>query len=108
MSINHTPWTIQEVGRYSVGLKEHIRDFAIRDRRNICVALVGTVDAATKDDNMDHARLIAAAPDLLAALKAVLTGSTRAMGVDSTDAEYAHIRVASLDMVRKAIAKVEG
>ena len=41
----------------------------IRDKRNICVAAVGHVDYATVNEAEANARLIAAAPIMLEALK---------------------------------------
>lgn len=106
----HTPWTIQEIGRTLALSGEKVRDFAIRDKRNICVALVGSVDAATKDDNEAHAHLMRAAPELLEALKDML-----GMGVE---VERAYRRIghghgqadaqARLDKARAAIAAAEG
>lgn len=45
--------------------------FTIRDKRNIHIATVGHVDAATIDEAEDNARLLAASTDLLKACKLV-------------------------------------
>lgn len=45
--------------------------------------------------------------DALNALRAVIRGSTRPMGQDSTGADYCHIRDASLSVAKLALARLE-
>ena len=56
----------------------------------------------------EDARLIAAAPDLLAALELLAHGCTRPMGEDSCGQQYVHVRLAAIERARAAIAKATG
>jgi len=60
-------WVYQDHRLKGTGFEDWNVGLTIRDRRNICLAQVGHVDAAVIDDALDNARLMAAAPKLLAA-----------------------------------------
>lgn len=67
-----SPWTYQNHGKAFHALTPKAREhewFTIRDARNCYLAEILPTDAATWDAAEDTARLLAAAPDLLAALE---------------------------------------
>ena len=62
------PWTLQAIPRIRSCGTEYI-EYVIRDRRNCCVAVVGTVDAITDGgEAWANARLMRAAPEVAAYL----------------------------------------
>ena len=69
--MKHTkgPWTYQDHRDNHFGLYDWHWGFTIRDKRNIGLATVGHIDASVKNESEANARLIAAAPDLLATCK---------------------------------------
>jgi hypothetical protein len=68
----HTPgpWTIQELEHAYDGY-ENWNTYCIRSPQNVHIATVGNVDRFHEQDHEANARLLAAAPDLLAALQAL-------------------------------------
>lgn len=100
------PWTIQELAKDISGYSGW-NSYCIRANNNIHLATVGDVDRFFQDDNESNARLIAAAPDLLEALKALFENccmihSHWGDGCNQKEADAA-IRAA-----KAAIAKAEG
>lgn len=68
-TINHSPepFTIQPISHIRCG--RPVTVYAIRDRRNCNIAMVGEVDAITdRGEGEANARLFAAAPGMLGAL----------------------------------------
>uniref|UniRef100_A0A6M3LFN2 Uncharacterized protein n=1 Tax=viral metagenome TaxID=1070528 RepID=A0A6M3LFN2_9ZZZZ len=94
--MRHTPapWTLQQLETNRNGYDWPT--FAIRSPQNCCLATVGTVDRYHADDNEANAHLMAAAPDMLAALEYVIGWNS-----DSWDADIAR------DMAVDAIAKAK-
>ena len=73
MTAKHTPgpWKKQDLGEHPRYPDWH--SYAIRDSKtNVCLAVVGKVDRYFEKNNDANAALIAAAPDLLAALEVIL------------------------------------
>lgn len=70
MKTQHTPgkWTLQQLETARNGY-EGWKTFAIRSPQNVCLAVVGEVDHYHEADHEANARLIAASPMLLEALK---------------------------------------
>jgi len=71
MTTTHTPgpWTVQTLGEKINGYPDW-NSYCIRHlNQNVHIATVGHVDRYYEQQNEANARLIAAAPDLLAALK---------------------------------------
>jgi hypothetical protein len=66
------PWTVQDLGPARGDLYPEWRTFAVRSAENICLAVVGNVDRYHEDKYEATARLMAASPDLLAALRRFL------------------------------------
>lgn len=68
MTTKHTPgpWEIQQLETNRNGYDWPT--FAVRSPQNVCLAVVGDVDRHHAEQHPANARLIAAAPDLLAAL----------------------------------------
>ncbi len=96
----HTP------GPWEVGTRLDKLDFPIVNPKNaeqynwlIAFAVPGYPESAA------NARLIAAAPDLLAALKDTVELARKAITQHGTDAEYADVR---LEKALTAIARAEG
>lgn len=72
--MKHTngPWQIQKLEENHHGY-ENWKTFAIRSPQNVCLAVIGDVDRYHEKDHEANAHLIAAAPDMLEALKAIDT-----------------------------------
>jgi len=101
-STQHTPgpWMVQLISERWHGYDWPT--FAIRDSvGNHCLAVIGDVDRATADKNTANARLIASAPELLAALVTLL---------DHADLGEIHDEetAAAVNNARAAIAKATG
>lgn len=62
------PWTLQELETARNGYQDW-RTFAIRSPANVCLAVVGDVDRYESERIPANARLMAAAPNMLAALR---------------------------------------
>ena len=75
MDTKHTPapWNFEKLLDNWHGDKDWTT-FTVRDSRNCCLAVVGEVDRLPALDNEANARVMHAAPDLLAALE-YLTGA---------------------------------
>lgn len=84
MAISVGPWFVEVVG-YSI---------SVRCRKRVVARMAIAANSTMAKDGFDNANLIAAAPELLAALKAVVAIGDRKH--DAWDAAYA------------AIAKAEG
>ncbi len=70
MITKHTPWkAVKLLGNWH-GYSDW-STYTIRDSRNICLAVVGEVDRAACKDSGAVADILAAAPDLLKALKVI-------------------------------------
>jgi len=102
----HTP------GPWNTDEKDHDDPYqdirVVGSRRNIC--LVWMDDAPVKDYNDEqqaNARLIAAAPDLLEALKSILPFIPKTSFIDGGAAKYSE-NVIAADKVRAAITKATG
>jgi len=98
MTRQHTsgPWKVEQIATNRHGYEWPV--YTVRScRENQCLAVVGEVDRATSPDNEANARLIAAAPDLLAALIACQT-------IINREAPDGHIAYS----MRAAIAKATG
>ena len=64
-----TPWKVEPLQQKIHGY-DNWNSYTVRhDRTNVHIATVGDVDRYYEDNNEANARLIAAAPDLLAALE---------------------------------------
>lgn len=79
---------------------------ALVKRGNTIVAEVFT--DTEPGDQYKTAALIAAAPDLLAALQMLCNGATRPVGVDSCGQQMVGLRQAAIEKARAAIAKAGG
>ena len=88
MNQSSSPFTVQKLAD---------THYAIRCKRNYCIAVLGEVDAATADNNHDNALLFAAAPELLEALERC---QIRLFMLEGNCDEY--------ELARKAIAKAKG
>src|SRR3546814_17661944 len=69
MKFLHLPLRVEDHRSPEYGEPDWHNGLTIRDKRNICLATVGPVDAAVKDDAEAIANLFAAAPDLFNALE---------------------------------------
>lgn len=72
--MNHSsgPWKIQDLGERTGYPNWH--SFAVRtEKENVHLATVGNIDRYFEGKELANAKLMAAAPDLLAACRAVLT-----------------------------------
>lgn len=96
---NHTPgpWAVQRLEESHNGYTGW-KTFTIRSKQNVCLSVVGEVDHYHEQDHEANALLIAAAPDLLDALRACV------FSLRSPDA----LNENSVKMAEKAIAKAEG
>ena len=76
MSAQHTPgpWTVQTPEKRKNGY-ENWNTYCVRSSRNVHLATVGHVDRFHEDDHEANARLIAAAPELLAALELIYSNA---------------------------------
>ncbi len=92
--MKYTPWTKTNL----LGTT-----YTIRDSRNCCIAVIGEVDRLTATENEANARLIAAAPELLEALKGLMK---EAVKLAETQADNAPIW-AWIDDASDAISKAE-
>src|SRR3546814_10933961 len=77
-----------------------LNGLTIRDKRNICLATVGHVDAAVKDDAEAIANLFAAAPDLFNALE-----QARAALPDAWAAVKCGVPREVIEIINAALAK---
>src|SRR3546814_20180603 len=77
-----------------------LNGLTIRDKRNICLATVGHVDAAVKDDAEAIANLFAAAPDLFNALE-----QARAAVPDAGAAVKSGVPREVIEMINADLAK---
>lgn len=68
----------------------------------------GKGDIGRQDESRANARLIAAAPDLLAALQLIVNGCTRVVDQDSCGQDMVKVRAAAIEKGRAAIAKAGG
>lgn len=66
---SEAPYAVQDHRDIGNGKTDWHYGLTIRDRRNHCLAVVGGVDAAVKDDAEGNARLFAQAPAMRAALE---------------------------------------
>ena len=76
MNTKHTPgpWAIETVKRLIGDSKETYDSLCVTFASPLRAKLICELGADTLPDNPQNARLIAAAPDLLAALKDILSG----------------------------------
>lgn len=90
-------WNFHNVAKKWHGY-ENWNTYAVRDSKtNVCIAVVGEVDRYFENENEANARLIAAAPELLEALKALVNCP-----------DYKGINTHEMNAARAAIAKAEG
>lgn len=83
--------------------------FAVRDARNCCLLVLGEVDHLPAPENKANARLIAAAPDLLAALENALETLTWAKQEKGAAYQYAaEDLTAATSQLSQALAKAKG
>jgi len=104
MEAKHTPgpWTVQELERNRNGYQGW-HTYCVRHASNVHLATIGHVDRYGCERNAANARLIAAAPDLLAAL-AKLLALAEAEGIGS---EW-EASEAAVGTARAAVAKATG
>lgn len=95
------PWTVQQLESEHHGYTGW-PVYAIRSKENICLAIVGDVDRYESERIPANARLIAAAPELLAALRDV-----RQFYQDHFDVMPVAFQTID-DIVDAAIARAEG
>jgi hypothetical protein len=103
MDTKHTPgpWTVQELITHANYPKW--TSYSIHDGiTNVHIATVGHMDRYFEEQTGDHARIIAAAPDMLEALKRIADGQW-----DHTIAETSGT-LAMREIARAAIAKATG
>jgi hypothetical protein len=93
-------WTVQSLETAKNGYADW-NTYCIRAANNCHLATVGNVDRFFEENALDNARLIAAAPDLLEALRA-LTAIVNGCRISKKEKER------HLDNARTAIAKAEG
>jgi len=111
MTTKHTPgpWAVQGLGPVRPEYPDW-NHYAIRSPENICLAVVHEVDRYGADRALPDARLIAAAPELLKACKAVSEWHQHSVGCPAS--EIGAIGDSGCDCglaaVRAAIAKAEG
>ena len=110
--LSTTPWAIQslEIDRHGY---EDWQTYAIRDAQNHCIAVVGEIDRATTPHNAANATLMTAAPELLAACRAMiaaLQNPIQCAPPPATPENFARIEAMNLagNMMRAAIAKATG
>ena len=103
--MTHTkgPWKVECVETEHHGYPGW-NTYTIRSPQNVCLAVVGEVDRYHQNDHTANARLIAAAPDLLAACEGCL-GYFEYMASQGSD--YTP-DAAWLKPLRDAIAKSKG
>lgn len=89
--MTHTagPWNIQSLTTAHHDYPDW-QTYAIRDKSNHCLAIVGEVDRATSEHNTANAILISAAPDMQADLQAV-AGIKRMIQARITEIEHRDI-----------------
>lgn len=81
----------------------------IRDSLGAEIAQMGSENMLADDSSAaKNARLIAAAPGLLAALELLANGCTRVIGQDSTGQDMVKIRAAAIYEARAVIAQATG
>lgn len=102
------PYRVHPYRDHWIGAPFPSRAIDIGPAGRAVATVIGAFDSPVAGSEAEAtARLLAAAPTMLAALRAVITGSTRAIGQDSTGQDVARIRMASLERVREAIALAE-
>lgn len=105
------PWRSVLLTEYHHGYEWPV--FTVRDARNHCLAVVGEVDRATAEDNAANARLIAAAPEMLASLRKA-EGLLCSIGNEAAASRYGSIKhnyeliPSILNELITVIAKAEG
>lgn len=82
--------------------------YAVRDAHNHCLAVIGDVDRATSKYNQANARLMAAAPELLAALEDTLRVLVTPAGLPDKGKGRTQEQQAAFDAAMRAIAKAKG
>src|SRR3546814_20739562 len=82
MKFLHLPLRVEDHRSPEYGEPDWHNGLTIRDKRNICLATVGHVDAAVKDAAEAIANLFAAAPDLFTALAQARAASPDAWAAD--------------------------
>ena len=110
MKTSPAPYTVQHLEDDHDGFKGW-RTFAIRDKRNVCLAIVGDVDHLTAGENEGNAALFHAAPDLVAALELCYTRIfNSAIGMDlNRDPEATErLNQEAMDAASAALAKAKG
>ena len=97
----HTPgpWIVQQIAEGWHGYNDW-RTFAIRSPQNVCLAVVGEVDRFECERISANAHLMAAAPEMFKALKAIL--------FDHDNHLTAFRRSIKIEQARAIIAKLEG
>lgn len=82
---------------------------SLADQLRLMCALIGTQDPEGIQDLRNVAAYVReTCAEMVAALRAVETGSARAMGEDSTGQKYCHLLMASKERVQAALAKADG
>lgn len=101
---NHTPgpWAIETVKRTIGDSKETYDSLCVTFASPLRAKLICELGADTLPDNPQNAHLIAAAPDLLSALRFLLADYVAINGETLTGSSV------PADMARDAIAKAEG
>jgi len=101
---NHTPgpWAIETVKRTIGDSKETYDSLCVTFASPLRAKLICELGADTLPDNPQNANLIAAAPDLLSALRFLLADYVAINGETLTGSSV------PADMARAAIAKAEG